>query len=219
VINQTTGPAAAASAPTLAIGPGGKMGKDEFLKLFVTQLRHQDPMNPMSSEQLAVQLAQFTSVEQLLNISDQLAKQAEINNQMVVALGGANAVNTLGRSVTAIGDQVGIPDGTGVTASVGGNGGTATLRIYDAGGNVVGSRELGAVGPGRQTFPLGDAAEGLAPGSYRYGIEVTDAQGTPVPVQTYSTGRVDGIRHGPNGPVLLAGSLEIPLVSVVEITN
>jgi flagellar basal-body rod modification protein FlgD len=219
VINQTSAAASTAPTASLAAGPGGRMGKDEFLKLFITQLRHQDPMNPMNSEQLAAQLAQFTSVEQLLNISDQLAKQAEINNQMVVALGGANAVNTLGRTVTAFGDRVGIPDGESVTVAVGGNGGTATLKIYDEGGNVIGSRELGAVGPGRQNIPLGDVASGLAPGSYRYGVEVTDAQGTPVPVQSYTTGRVDGIRHGPNGPVLIAGSLEIPLVSVVEITH
>ena len=45
--------------------PGGKLGKDEFLKLLVAQLTNQDPMNPADGQQMAAQLAQFSSVEQL----------------------------------------------------------------------------------------------------------------------------------------------------------
>jgi flagellar basal-body rod modification protein FlgD len=217
VINQVSNSGAAASA--MAAGPGGKMGKDEFLKLFITQMRNQDPLNPMSSEQLAVQMAQFTSVEQLININTQLEQQAAMNGQIIAALSGANAVGTLGKTVTAIGDQVGIPDATQVTATVGGAGGKAVLKIYDAGGKVVGTRDLGTVGAGKQSFPLGDAVKGLDPGRYRYGIEVVDGEGNPIPVQTFSSGRVEGIRHGPNGPVLIAGNLEIPVISVVEISH
>jgi flagellar basal-body rod modification protein FlgD len=219
VITQATGSGSASSAPATSTAAGGRMGKDEFLKLFITQMRNQDPLNPMSSEQLASQMAQFTSVEQLININTQLEQQAALNGQIIGALAGANAVGMLGRTVNAVGNQVAVPDTTGVTATVGGTGGTAVLKIYDEGGKVVGTRELGSVGAGRQTWEVGDAARGLPPGRYRFGIEVVDGEGTPVPVQTFSRGRVEGIRHGPNGPVLVAGSVEIPVVSVVEVSN
>jgi flagellar basal-body rod modification protein FlgD len=66
----TTGQNSANSAITSAAG--GAMGKDQFVKLLVTQMKNQDPMNPMDGKDLAAQLAQFSSVEQLMNINTKL---------------------------------------------------------------------------------------------------------------------------------------------------
>lgn len=52
--------------------PGGKLGKDEFLKLLVAQMKNQDPLNPMDGQQMAAQLAQFSSVEQLVTANETL---------------------------------------------------------------------------------------------------------------------------------------------------
>ena len=60
------------AAPSALAGAGGKMGKDEFLKLLVAQMRHQDPMDPMDGQQMAAQLAQFSSVEQLVSANERL---------------------------------------------------------------------------------------------------------------------------------------------------
>lgn len=51
---------------------GGEMGKDQFVKLLVTEMQNQDPLNPMDGKELAVQLAQFSSVEQLMNVNTKL---------------------------------------------------------------------------------------------------------------------------------------------------
>ena len=59
-------------APSGLAGAGGKMGKDEFLKLLVAQMKHQDPLNPMDGQQMAAQLAQFSSVEQLVSANERL---------------------------------------------------------------------------------------------------------------------------------------------------
>ncbi|USB32093.1 flagellar hook capping FlgD N-terminal domain-containing protein [Paenibacillus sp. YPG26] len=48
------------------------MGKDQFLRILVTQLGNQDPMQPLQDKEFIAQMAQFTSVEQLMNISSQL---------------------------------------------------------------------------------------------------------------------------------------------------
>ena len=58
--------------------PKGALGKDEFLKMLVAQMQNQDPLSPMDGQQMAAQLAQFSSVEQLISANDTLAKIREL---------------------------------------------------------------------------------------------------------------------------------------------
>lgn len=216
MITQAVGGPSYAAVPE---APGGKMGKDEFLKLLVAQLRNQDPVNPSRPEEFASQLAQFSSLEQLVQVNETLTGQSQANAAMALALSNSAAVGVLGKTVLAVGDRVDVPaeGGASVTVGVGGAGGQATLRIYDEAGREVGSRDVGSLGPGRQTVELGSAAEGLPPGRYRYEVSVTDDAGAAVRVQTFTRAVIDGLRYGPQGPTLTSGGLEIPLADVVEI--
>lgn len=74
-------------APSIATDtkPGGEMGKDAFLQLLVAQMKNQDPLNPTDGAQMATQLAQFSSVEQLENANSTLT---EIANAVRVANAG-----------------------------------------------------------------------------------------------------------------------------------
>jgi flagellar basal-body rod modification protein FlgD len=200
---------------------GGQMGKEEFLQLLVAQLRHQDPLSPMDGQQFAAQLAQFTSVEQLMVMNARMAEQQRFDEAMAQAMNSSAAIGALGRDVVAVGSQLQVTGGEGdaVLVEVGGLGGNAVLRIYDATGREVGTREVGAVGPGRQRIEVGEAAEGLEPGVYSYALEVTDGQGRSVEVTTFIAGRVDGVRYTAEGPVLVCGPLEIPLGHVLEVSK
>ncbi len=201
--------------------PGGHLGKEEFLQLLVAQLKNQDPMNPSNPEEMAAQLAQFSSVEQLININEALSGQAAANAAMAEALNNASAVSVLGKTVLTIGDTVDI-QGTGnetITAGVDGDGGVATVHLYDADGEKVGSHVVGTIGGGRQEIELGDLASGLEPGRYRFELTVADAAGDPVNVQTFTRVAIDGLRYGSQGPMLVSGDLEIPLANVVEIIS
>ena len=221
--SATSAPAAPTSGGTSAtiLAPGGKLGKDEFLKMLVAQLRHQDPMNPMDGQQMAAQLAQFSSVEQLVALNEKLDAQATSDAALLQSLNNNVAIGTIGRTVLAVGDGLEIPaanaQATTVSFTVGGSGGAATLKILDAEGQVVGSRPLGVVQGGKQSVPLGAAAAGLAPGAYRYAVEVTDAKGAPVAVQTLVSGTVDGVRYDAAGAVLTAGPLSIDIGKVVQV--
>jgi len=61
--------------------PTQEIGKTEFLKLLVTQLQHQDPMNPVDNQEFIAQLATFSSLEQLISINKAVTKLAGDSQQ------------------------------------------------------------------------------------------------------------------------------------------
>jgi flagellar basal-body rod modification protein FlgD len=104
-------PLPTASTPTTVSKAG--MGKDDFLKLLVGQLKNQDPQNPQGSDQFMGQMAQFSMVEQLTNLAATMTK--------------SQTVGLLGHEVSYIG-----PDKTKVTGtveSVNTSGATATITV------------------------------------------------------------------------------------------
>ncbi len=204
----------------LADAPRKKaLDKDAFLTLLVAQLKNQDPLSPLQPHEFAAQLAQFSSVEQLTQLNEAMAVQ-DMNSQLAILLGKTSfSAALLGKTVAAAGDQVAVP-ATGqarVRVEVGGSGGKATLRLLDASGNEVATRDLGTLPAGRQTLAL---PADLPPGTYRYQVKVTTATGgqeTPVPVTTFTLGVVEGVSFKDGRIVLRLGGLEVPLDDIAEI--
>jgi flagellar basal-body rod modification protein FlgD len=210
-----------ASTPT---NPGSTLDKNAFLTLLITQMQHQDPLNPTASDQMAAELAQFSSLEQLQTMNTTLTGQAATTGNLITSIQTSAALGTLGKTVVATGDAVILPDGTDptsiqVNATVNGADGTGVLTITDDSGTVVGTRDLGALSAGPLTIPLGSAAKGLAAGNYHFAIRVTDATGVATPATTYCSGKVDSVQATANGPVLISGTMAIPFANVVEIKN
>ena len=70
-----------------------ELGKDDFLKLLLTQLSNQDPTSPMENTEFIAQMTQFSSLEQMTNMSTEFAKLANMLNSN-------EAVSLLGKNVT-----------------------------------------------------------------------------------------------------------------------
>ncbi|HEX5988321.1 MAG TPA: flagellar hook capping FlgD N-terminal domain-containing protein [Nocardioides sp.] len=99
----TPQPATTASSAT-------QMDKDLFLKLMVTQLKNQDPLNPQDSSEFLAQTAQFTSLEKLEEV-------ATHSSQALAAQMAFGASNLAGRTVTYVGED-GTTEATGRVDSV-----------------------------------------------------------------------------------------------------
>ena len=199
--------------------PGAKIdsGRNEFLMLLVTQLRHQDPFNPMDSTQFATQLAEFSGLEQLIELNERFQAQSDITAMRSLAINTSLAASLVGRLVLAVGTEVFVPASgeASITVDVQGAGGSATLRVLDVNGVEIAVRKVGTVNGGRQTIPLDDL--NLPTGVYTYELTVTGADDIPVDVTHYSNGLVDGVLFA-NGAILLrAGDLLIPLARLIEI--
>ncbi len=73
--------------------PNGIVGKDGFLNLLVTQLRYQDPLNPMDNQQMLSQLAQFSSLEQMSQLNNTISSQQDFTSFL-------NATRLIGKEVS-----------------------------------------------------------------------------------------------------------------------
>ena len=127
-------------------------------------------------------------------------------------------MTTIGKEITAVGDQVYLPeDGKATVSCTAAGSGQGTLTITDSNGKVLGTRNLGYVGAGANTFDIGTAGAGLEKGGYRYYIDVKGGDGKAVEVETYTTARIDGITYGNDGALLTAGPLRIKPGAIVKI--
>ncbi len=73
------------------------IGKDDFFKMLIAQLKHQDPLNPLDGTAFAAQLAQFSSLEQLTNLNATLTSQNKNYENLI----NAQSINLIGREITA----------------------------------------------------------------------------------------------------------------------
>lgn len=94
--------------------PTKELGKDAFLELLVAQLRHQDPLDPLSNQDFIGQLAQLTALESSTNLNTSLT--SFISGQSTL-----QAVNFIGKTVKAVDDNGDAVEGvvTSVTVSEG----------------------------------------------------------------------------------------------------
>ena len=212
--------AAANGAATSASGPvkrNDALGQTEFLSLLVAQLQNQDPLSPMDSADFSAQLAQFTSLEQLMQINQKLDALGEDDPVKAPAF---DPVGLLGRDVAANGSAVRVAGGDASALEYTlASAGKVTVEVKSSNGTVVGKAELGATGAGTHTLDLDDVAqlENLADGAYTVSVQAQSGDAPAVTVRTRITGTVTGVDLTTDPPTIRVGDLEIPLGDVREV--
>jgi flagellar basal-body rod modification protein FlgD len=80
------------------VGTGGaSLGKDDFLKILITQLTHQDPTQPLEDKEFVAQMAQFSTLEQIMSVGEEISKVTGLINR-------SQALALLGRTVKIVED-------------------------------------------------------------------------------------------------------------------
>lgn len=196
----------------------GGMGKDDFMKLLITQLGNQDPLSPMKNEDFVAQLAQFSSLEQLVGANERL----DAISMSQLSQSGASAVGFIGKEVRAMGDWVEHDgdDSTELRFELMGKADTVTVTVTDEDGKLVRTVELGGRDEGDHSWTWDGRDRNnspVDPGSYTVEVAAKDANGNTVNGYPVSCGRITGVSYKNGYPVLLIGDHKIPLSDVIEI--
>lgn len=218
-VAASAGQSASATASADVKGKGA-MGQSEFLKLLVTQMKNQDPTNPMDNQQLTAQMAQFSSLEQLMNINTGLTNLLSASNSTT----SAQALSLIGKEVTVQGHNTYVKGGKAgdIAMELGGNASEVTITVEDQNGNVVRTITSGAMSAGPQAVKWdgnSDSGSPLPDGMYSYNVQAKDASGKELDVTTYAKGIATTISFDKGVAYVHIGDLKFMLSEIVEVNN
>lgn len=191
--------------------------QDRFLKLLVTQMQNQDPLNPMDNAQVTSQMAQLSTVSGI----DKLNATLEALGNSMIASQSMQAASMIGHVVMAPGNKMELVNGQGVGAlDLDKPADSVSVAISDASGNVVRNMRLGSQKSGTvplQWDGLNDSGQMLADGNYTFSATAI-LGGVKSSATTMSYGLVNSVMQGTHGASLNVGQLgEISMASVKQI--
>ncbi|MEA2060964.1 MAG: FlgD immunoglobulin-like domain containing protein [Thermodesulfobacteriota bacterium] len=193
------------------------LGRQDFLTMLVTQLEHQDPLNPMEGSDFSAQLAQFSSLEQLMNLNKTMETMASAFQS---GSSESDLGSMIGREVTGEVDAVEVADGEffggDYTISEPGD---VMVQISDASGNVIRSLFPGQKSAGSYNINwdgTDNNGNTVADGSYKYSILVNSGYGyTEMP--TTVIGKVDSIVYNEGKAYLQVNGTLVDPDSLVQV--
>jgi flagellar basal-body rod modification protein FlgD len=206
------------SVTDTATSSAGDLGEDAFLRLLVTQMQYQDPLDPQSNEEFVAQLAQFTQLEKMTEANESL----DALYLAIASMNNASMTQLLGMDVVAYGDTF-TYDGSGEETlhfDSSSDVSTSTLTVTDESGSVVWSDALGSLEAGEGTISWdgstisGETAEA---GQYTFTIDGYDSDGDDVEVTELLHGEIDGMSFDTGTPVPSIDGINIDLGDILEV--
>lgn len=188
----------------------------DFLLLLTTQLKNQDPLEPMNSSEFTSQLVQFASVEQQISQNRNLEELIKINR----INRAASVVSFLGKRIEATGDTTVLSNGYAewnyalpeVAEDV-------TLTITDSDGETVfETTGEGTIGAHKFVWDgLDRSGEPLPEGEYTLTVAATDVEGAAIVATTTIVGHVTGMETVDDDLILSIGGIGVPFDKVLSV--
>ena len=191
---------------------------DMFLTLLTTQLRNQDPLDPMDNAEMTNQLVQFANVEQQITQNQNLEQMITLLN----AQSAASSVSYIGKDIQYTDSTTtysGQPITFGYTPSK--SAATMTIKIVDADGKTVRTIE-GEKSAARHTLTwdgLKDDGSEAANGQYTFVVTAKNADDKAIKVDTDITGRATGSAIDGKGSYILVGDLAVDVTKIVAVKD
>lgn len=212
------------SSSSLTSAATDELGKDDFLQLMVTKLQYQDPLNPMQDEDFIAQLAQFSSLEQMSNISDALETSNEWDYLQMQSLNNVLASGLIGREVEADFSGIYLQDSETATLSY-----TTTqtakdieFKVLDSNGNTVATLTAEDVVAGTHTITwdgkdkLGNKVDA---GYYTVKATATNAAGNDFTPDMSVTGVVSSVVYNDGAAYVVINGQQIALGDIVSVSE
>jgi flagellar basal-body rod modification protein FlgD len=209
------------NSATSRIGAGSTMlasNFETFLALLTSQLKNQDPLSPVDSNQFTAQLTQMAGVEQQLLTNDLL-------KGLLAAQGGSSlgqAATYIGKDATAAWAATKFKDGEATWSyELASNAASATLQVLDGSGRIVWEGSAPDKTTGVHDFTWDGKAASGADGQdgqvYTLKIVAKDAAGGAIDSQVLTRGRITGVEMYDGQPYLTIGNAILPLSSVIAL--
>lgn len=214
----TTSPGSQQLSTTTAKRPD-EMGREEFTRLLIAQLKNQDPLEPLNATEFMNQLTQLSNLEQLIAVKTKLEGLDGLQKSFVET----QALSHLGKEVVVSSSEIRIfsDQVEAVEYELGLPAETVTTSIFDSTGRLVFTKSESGKSPGvHQVDWNGRDSNGSRLGDGIYLVQVTWSNGSdaPTPVPTQLRGVVEAITHNALGePLLKVGSRAVSLASVRQV--
>jgi flagellar basal-body rod modification protein FlgD len=196
------------------------LNSNDFMTLFVTQLKNQDPTAPQDTSQMVAQMAQLTQVEQAYDTNTNLKSILSALNSS----SGMSAVSFIGKTVSAQGSQVNLVTGgqpqLGFNLSSSASG--VQVAIQNASGTVVKTLTLGNTASGNSSVVwdgTGSDGKQLPAGIYSFTVTGKNSDGTTFNGTPFIKGVVTGVDLSQGTPVLSVGGIAVPLAGVQSVSG
>lgn len=218
--NTTTGTTTGTTSSTTKT----TMGKDDFFKLLISQLKNQDPLNPQDSTQFAAQLAQFSSLEQMQNLNTNMTSSLDANYALSQSINNTMAATLIGKEVKLSGGDFSYNGQTEIklgynTSAIAKN---VTVKIYNEKGGLLQTITKTDQDPGDhiETWDFKDTAGNtVAAGKYKFVVEATANNGDAITPTLFKYGPITGVRFSESGTKLLVGNSEYLLSDIMEVLD
>jgi flagellar basal-body rod modification protein FlgD len=194
------------------------LNKDDFMQLFITQLKNQDPLNPTDSSAMVAQMAQLTQVEQAYNTNTNLQNLlSAINSQS-----NMTAVSYIGKTITAQGSQIQLT--SGVASQLGFSlpnvAEQVQVTIADASGKIVRVLNGGTSSAGERNLTWdglnGNGVQSPS-GTYTFAVTGFKSDGSKFDGTPLIKAVVTGVKMDQGSPVLQTGGIDVPLANVTKV--
>lgn len=219
LVRSTDSAAATGSAPTRqSLGSLGGQ-KDQFLKLLLAQLKHQDPLQPPDASKFSQEMIQFGQLEQLFNLNNSMEQMATMQNSSQ----RTEAIGLMGRKVDLRGDTLQIAGGKApdIGFKLQAPAESVKIEIVDQQGHALRTIELDAQTVGTHSAPFDgkdDNGNVLADGTYGIRLEVPGGVETQRTITSLVRGEVTGVSFDEQGVLLTVDGRTLPMDQIIGVS-
>lgn len=215
---------AGTTGTTTTTNSNSVLGKDDFMKLLIAQMQNQDPLEPMENTEFAAQLAQFTSLEQLTNLNENITDSINTNYLLTQSVSNTMTAALIGKEVKLDTDSIPVvgQSSVGIGVNLPSDAKTVTIKIYNEYGTLV--KEIAdenlSSGDNKLSWDCTDNnGNKIANGTYTYKVEATSGTGSDMTVSSFIWGTIDSVKFTTDGTRLVVGGTEYLLSDISEIFN